>query len=93
MADTLTPAQIKDDKELMNYVKLHSATLWHPVGTCKMGPSGDSTAVVDQYCKVHGADNLRVADASVFPNHVSGNPNLTTFVVGERVADWAKKGL
>jgi choline dehydrogenase-like flavoprotein len=42
---------------------------------------------------VQGVDNLRVADASVFPNHVSGNPNLTTFVVGERVADWAKKGL
>ncbi|HEY4026716.1 MAG TPA: GMC family oxidoreductase [Candidatus Dormibacteraeota bacterium] len=93
MADTLTPEQVKNDKALLEYVKEHSATLWHPVGTCKMGPSSDSTAVVDQYCHVHGLDNLRVADASVMPNHVSGNPNLTCFVIGERVADWAKKGL
>jgi choline dehydrogenase len=92
MADMLHPDQLKDDDQLIDYVKLHSATLWHPVGTTKMGPAGDSTAVVDQYCNVYGVDNLKVADGSVFPNHVSGNPNLTIFVVGERVAEWARAG-
>lgn len=84
----LDQATIDDDTKLAAYVRDNAATIWHPVGTCKMGPSGDSTAVVDQHLRVHGIDNLRVADASVFPNHVSRNPNLTCFVIGERVAEW-----
>jgi choline dehydrogenase len=73
-------------------VKQHSATLWHPVGTCKMGPSNDSAAVVDQRLRVHGLDNLSIADASVMPDHVSGNPNLTCYVIGERAAEWLRQG-
>jgi len=92
MADTLTERQVDSDHELLGYVKQHSATLWHPVGTCKMGASDDPTAVVDQRLRVHGLTNLSVVDASVMPDHVSGNPNLTCYVIGERAAEWLAQG-
>lgn len=92
LADTLTHAQVDDDKALLDYIKLHSATLWHPVGTAKMGPDSDPGAVVDQYLHVRGIDGLSVADASVMPDHVSGNPNLTCYVIGERAAQWRLAG-
>ena len=60
----------------------------HLSGTCKMGSSGDSMAVVDQYCRVHGIEGLRVADASVMPDVIRANTNATTIMIGERVADW-----
>jgi choline dehydrogenase-like flavoprotein len=53
-----------------------------------MGAPSDENAVVDQRFAVHGLDNLSVADASVMPDHVSANPNLTCFVIGERAAEW-----
>ncbi|MEV4702901.1 GMC family oxidoreductase N-terminal domain-containing protein [Actinoplanes sp. NPDC049316] len=90
LADTLTERQLDDDEALLRYVKQHSATLWHPVGTCRMGGSGDPDAVVDQHLAVHGLDGLSVADASVMPAHVSANPNLTCFVIGERAAEWLR---
>ncbi len=92
MADTLTEREVDDDSALIEYIKQHSATLWHPVGTTRMGPDRDSTAVVDQYCRVRGLEGLRVVDASVMPNHVSGNPNLTCYVIGERAAEWIAQG-
>jgi choline dehydrogenase len=91
LADALTQEMVDNDDALWQYTRQHCATLWHPVGTCKMGPADDATAVVDQYCRVHGLEHLRVVDASVMPNHVSGNPNLTCYVIGERVADWMKQ--
>ena len=60
----------------------------HLSGTCKMGPASDPMAVVDQYGRVHGVENLRVADASVMPDVIRANTNLTTIMIGERVADW-----
>ena len=60
----------------------------HLSGTCKMGPSSDPMAVVDQYCRVHGMEGLRVADASVMPDVIRANTNATTIMIGERVADW-----
>jgi choline dehydrogenase-like flavoprotein len=62
----------------------------HPVGTARMGPEGDVGAVVDQYCRVRGVDNLRVVDASVMPNIPRANTNLTCVMIGERVADWMR---
>ena len=62
----------------------------HLSGTCKMGPASDATAVVDQYGRVHGIENLRVADASVMPDVIRANTNLTTIMIGERVAEWIK---
>jgi choline dehydrogenase len=64
--------------------------MFHPVGTAKMGPDSDEEAVVDQYCRVRGIEGLRVVDASVMPNIVRANTNLTCIMIGERVADWMR---
>ncbi len=61
---------------------------YHPVGTCKMGPESDMTAVVDARGKVHGVDNLYVADASIMPVVPRANTNIPALVVGERIAAW-----
>jgi choline dehydrogenase len=60
----------------------------HSAGTCAMGPSSNPMAVVDQRLRVHGMDNLRVADASIMPTVVHANTNLTCIMIGERVADF-----
>ena len=62
----------------------------HISGTCKMGPASDPMAVVDQYCRVHGLDNLRVVDASVMPDVTRANTHATVIMIAERVADWIK---
>ena len=64
----------------------------HLSGTCKMGPDSDPMAVVDQYCRVHGIESLRVADASVMPDVIRANTNCTTIMIGERVAEWIGSG-
>jgi choline dehydrogenase len=61
---------------------------YHPVGTCKMGPESDPTAVVDTRGKAHGVDNLYVADASIMPVVPRANTNIPALVVGERIAAW-----
>jgi choline dehydrogenase len=61
---------------------------YHPVGTCKMGPESDPTAVVNARGKVHGVDNLYVADASIMPVVPRANTNIPALVVGERIAAW-----
>ena len=55
-----------------------------------MGPASDPMAVVDQYGRVHGLDNLRIADASIMPDCIRANTNATTIMIGERVADFLK---
>ena len=67
----------------------HNSSL-HGSGTCKMGPPDDPAAVVDQRLRVHGLDNLWVADASVMPTVVHANTNATVYVIGERLADFLK---
>jgi choline dehydrogenase len=67
-------------------------TQHHSSGTCKMGPAADPMAVVDQYCRVHGLEGLRVVDASVMPDVIRANTNATTMMIAERVADWIKEG-
>lgn len=62
-------------------------TVWHPVGTCKMGPASDRSAVVDPTLRVYGVENLRVADASIMPEIPRGNTNAACIMIGERAAD------
>ncbi|MGB7951727.1 MAG: GMC family oxidoreductase [Candidatus Binatia bacterium] len=64
---------------------------FHGVGTCKMGPSSDCMAVVDQHLRVHGLSNLWVADASIMPTVAHANTNLTSMMIGERAADFIKE--
>ena len=78
-------AEIIDDSSLLEYVRDHGETCWHPCGTCKMGD--DNMAVVDTRLRVHGVTGLRVADASVMPFLVSSNTNIPTIMIGERAAD------
>ncbi|XP_030751964.1 glucose dehydrogenase [FAD, quinone]-like [Sitophilus oryzae] len=67
-----------------------STTLGHHVGTCKMGPMGDPTAVVDEQLRVYGVKNLRVVDGSIMPNVVAGHTNAVIFMIGEKASDMIK---
>ena len=66
-------------------------TIFHPVGTCKMGPAHDTTAVVDDQLRVHGVRGLRVIDASIMPTITSGNTNAPTVMIAERGAEFIRK--
>ena len=69
----------------------YTSTIYHPVGTCKMGPVTDPGAVVDARLRVYGITNLRVADASIMPTLVSGNTNVPTIMIGEKASDLIKE--
>lgn len=73
------------DAALMTHIRKSLETLYHPVGTCKMGH--DAMAVVDDALNVHGVKGLRVADASVMPTIVSGNTNAAAIMIGEKASD------
>ena len=85
--ERINPApEAKTDSELEAWVRAYSSTDYHPCGTCRMGH--DDLAVVDGQLRVHGVDHLRVVDASVMPDIVSGNLNAPTQMIGERAADY-----
>ena len=73
------------DAELLEAARQHSQTIYHPVGTCKMGQ--DESAVVDARLRVHGIEKLRIADASIMPEILSGNTNAPTIMIGEKAAE------
>lgn len=75
-----------DDEALRDYVERAVDSAYNPVGTARMGPAGDPSAVVDQRCAVHGVENLHVADASVMPSMVCANTHLSVVMIGERAA-------
>jgi choline dehydrogenase/4-pyridoxate dehydrogenase len=75
------------DSDIDDHIRKTSITVHHPLGTCKMGPESDSMAVVDLDLKVRGAEGLRVIDASVMPDMLTGNINAAVVMVAERAAD------
>jgi choline oxidase len=77
---------IESDDELFAYVRETCETVYHPCGTCRMGAAQDHTAVVTPDLKVKGIENLRIADASVFPDMVTVNINNTVMMVAEQAA-------
>ena len=80
------------DEALDAYIRANCNTGHHISGTCKMGPAGDPMAVVDQYAKVHGMEGLRVVDCSIMPDCIRANTNVTTMMIGERIAEFIKQG-
>ncbi|MFT3778240.1 MAG: GMC family oxidoreductase N-terminal domain-containing protein [Ottowia sp.] len=83
----------RSDAEVLDWVRRRAASIFHPVGTCAMGPRDDPMAVVDARLRVHGVDGLRVVDGSVMPRIVSGNTNAPIIMIGERAADFIAQDL
>lgn len=77
---------VQSDEEILAFIRDKAESVYHPVGTCKMG--NDDMAVVDDRLRVHGFENLRVADGSIMPTILSGNTNATCVLIGERCADF-----
>ena len=78
----------RSDAEIEAFIRSHADTIYHPVGSCRMGPG--PTDVVDAELRVHGIDGLRVVDASIMPAVVSGNTNAPTVMIAEKAADMIK---
>ena len=87
-----TDAELASDDALDVFMRREVTTGQHISCTCKMGPSDDLMSVVDQYGKVHGLQNLRVVDASIMPDCVRANTNVTTMMIGEHIADFIRQG-
>ncbi len=96
LSDAFKPYRIKlnlpvddsSDEKVLEHIKTYLETVYHPIGTCKMGI--DDMAVVDSNLKVIGIEGLRVADASIMPTIVSGNTNAACIMIGEKAADLIK---
>jgi choline dehydrogenase-like flavoprotein len=74
-----------DDDTLRQLIRAHADTIYHPVGTCRMGEDAD--AVVDSQLRVRGVEGLRVVDASIMPRVISGNTQAPSAMIGEKAAD------
>ncbi len=83
---------LASDEALDAWLMREVTTSQHISCTCKMGPSTDSMAVVDQYGSVHGVNGLRVVDASIMPDCIRANTNVTTMMIGERISDFIREG-
>lgn len=89
--DSCAMYEKNSDDFLECFAREYTFSLYHPVGTAKMGPDGDSTSVVDPELKVRGVKKLRVIDASIMPLVTRGNTNAATIMIGEKGADLIKK--
>ncbi len=78
-------ANARSDAQIEQFIRNHADTIYHPVGSCRMGPGPND--VVDAQLRVHGVQGLRVVDASIMPSIVSGNTNAPTIMIGEKAAD------
>ena len=88
--EVLPGVAAQTDEELLQFVRMHGGTVFHPTGTCRMGV--DPMAVVDASLRVHGVERLRVIDASVMPTITSANTNAPCLMIGERGAELVSRG-
>jgi choline dehydrogenase-like flavoprotein len=80
-----TSAQAQTDEQIETFVRTHTDTIYHPVGSCRMGPG--PLDVVDAQLRVHGMQGLRVVDASIMPRITGGNTNAPTIMIAEKASD------
>jgi choline dehydrogenase len=80
-------AQVQSDDELLAAAKERGTTTFHPMGTCRMGPETDPTAVVDDQLRVRGMEGLRVVDASIMPTMLSANLNASVMMIADKASD------
>ena len=85
-----TEKVIQNNDLLDNWMLENVLTMHHISGTCKMGPSSDTMAVVNQYGSVYGTKHLRLADASILPDCPRANTNVAAMLIGERISDFIK---
>ena len=78
---------VRTDDEILHWARQYGGTVWHLIGTCRMGPATDKSSVVSDELKVHGLENLRVIDASVMPSMPSANTYSATMVIAEKGSD------
>ena len=83
----LPGADAVTDDDVLEFARNKGATIFHPAGTCKMGPASDAMSVVDPELRVHGIAGLRVVDCSIMPTLVSGNTNAPVIMIAEKAAD------
>jgi choline dehydrogenase-like flavoprotein len=88
--EILPGKDIQSDEDILAFIRKRAETIYHPVGTCKMGAVDDETTVVDSELKVKGVESLRVVDASVMPTLIGGNTNAPTIMIAEKIADVIK---
>jgi choline dehydrogenase len=84
--------QYQSDEELARLAGDIASTIFHPVGTTRMGSADDPMAVVDSHLRVRGVAGLRVVDAGVMPTITSGNTNSPTLMIAEKAARWIARG-
>ena len=87
----LPGADVQSDDEIKEFARNYTQSIYHPVGTCKMG--NDPMAVVNDRLQVHGVKGLRVADASIMPTIVNANTNNPSIMIGEKCADMVMSGM
>lgn len=80
-------ADVRSDAGIVDFIRRKAESIYHPVGTCRMGRDSDADTVVDPQLRVRGVDGLRVVDASVMPRLIGGNTNAPTMMIAERAAD------
>jgi choline dehydrogenase-like flavoprotein len=83
--EVLPGAAVSSDEQWLEHIRRTLTTVHHPGSTCRMGPSGDN--VVDHELKVHGLEQLRVADASIYPRLVGANTNASVVAIAEKASD------
>jgi choline dehydrogenase len=79
--------QVQDEAAIVDFIRRKAESIYHPVGTCRMGADDDRSAVLDPQLRVRGVSGLRVVDASVMPKLIGGNTNAPTIMIAERAAD------
>ncbi len=88
--EELPGPDVNTEDEMLAYYRENATTTFHLMGTCRMGPESDPTAVVDDNLRVRGLEGLRVADASIMPTMPSANTNAATIMIGEKCADYIR---